>query len=75
LGRRPAVLSDVQTVDVAVPIDIASKIDSIAVARRVSRNRALSDLLRDAISAYEDRRTAFMELADRFERSTDPVVI
>ena len=48
------------------------KIDSIAVALHVSRDRALADLLRDAIAAYEDRRAAFLELADRFQHSTDP---
>ena len=36
----------------------------------MGRDRALADLLRDAIAAYEDRRAAFLELADRFEQST-----
>jgi hypothetical protein len=67
-----ATLSDAQTLDIAVPADLAMKIDSIAVARHVSRDRALADLLRDAIAAYEDRRAAFLELADRFQNSTDP---
>ena len=65
-------LSDVQTIDIPVPADLATKIDSIAVARHVSRDRALADLLRDAIAAYEDRRAAFLELAERFQQSTDP---
>ena len=30
------------------------------------------DLLRDAIAAYDQRRKAFLELADRFQKSTDP---
>jgi hypothetical protein len=30
------------------------------------------DLLGDAIAAYEQRRTAFFELADRFQKSADP---
>ena len=67
-----ATLSDAQTLDIPVPADLATKIDSIAVARYVSRDRALADLLRDAIAAYEDRRAAFLELADRFQHSTDP---
>jgi hypothetical protein len=51
---------------------VVTKIDSIALARHVSRDRALADLLRDAIATYEDRRAAFLELADRFQQSTDP---
>jgi metal-responsive CopG/Arc/MetJ family transcriptional regulator len=62
---------DIQTIDIPVPVDVAAKIDSIAVARHVSRDRALADLLRDAIVAYEDRRAAFLELAGRFQQSTD----
>ena len=66
------ILSDVQTVDFPVPSDVAAKIDSIADVRHVSRDRALADLLRDAIAAYENRRTVFLELADRFQHSADP---
>jgi hypothetical protein len=51
---------------------MAEKLDSIAVGRRVSANRAIVDLLADAIAAYEQRRTIFLELADRFQKSTDP---
>jgi hypothetical protein len=65
-------ISGVQTVDIPVPADMAVKIDSIAAARHVSRDCALAGLLRDAIAAYEDRRAAFLELADRFQDSTDP---
>ena len=66
------ILSDAPNVDFPVPSDVAAKIDSIADVRHVSRDRALADLLRDAIAAYEDRRAAFLELADRFQHSTDP---
>jgi hypothetical protein len=51
---------------------MAEKLDGIAVARHVSANRAIIDLLSDAITAYEQRRTIFLELADRFQKSTDP---
>ena len=64
--------SGVESIDIPVPADMAAQIDSIAVTRHVSRDRALADLLRDAIAAYEDRRAAFLELADRFQQSTDP---
>jgi hypothetical protein len=57
---------------VSLPSEIAEKIDAIAANRRVSVNRAIIDLLADAIMAYEQRRTAFLELADRFQKSADP---
>jgi len=51
---------------------MAEKIDAIATTRHVSGNRAIVDLLGDAITAYEQRRTAFFDLANRFQRSSDP---
>jgi hypothetical protein len=57
---------------ITVPAEIAEKVDAIAAGRRVSGNRAIVDLLADAIAAYEQRRAAFLELADRFQKSTDP---
>jgi hypothetical protein len=51
---------------------MAGKIDAVAASRRVSVNRPIIDLLADAIMAYERRRTAFLELADRLQKSTDP---
>jgi len=50
---------------------MAEKIDAIAATRHVSGNRAIVDLLGDAITAYEQRRIAFFELANRFQKSTD----
>jgi len=58
---------------ITVPAEIAERIDAIAESRHVSGNRAIVDLLSDAITAYEQRRTAFLELADRFQKSTDPI--
>ena len=60
---------------VSLPAEMAQKIDSIATSRHVTGNRAIVDLLADAITLYEQRRTAFLELADRFQRSTDPTEI
>jgi predicted transcriptional regulator len=57
---------------ISLPAEMAEKLDGIAEARRVSANRAIIDLLGDAISAYEQRRAKFFELADRFQKSTDP---
>lgn len=58
--------------DISVPADIAERIDEIAVSRHVSRDRAIIDLLREAIPSYEERRSAFLELAERFQQSTGP---
>jgi len=58
---------------ISLPSELSEKIDEVAAARHVSANRAIVDLLRDAITAYEMRRTAFLELADRFQKSKDPV--
>jgi len=55
-----------------MPSEMAEKIDTIAENRHVSGNRTIVDLLSDGITAYEQRRAAFLELADRFQKSTDP---
>ena len=50
---------------------MAEKIDAIAEGRHVSGNRTIVDLLADGIEAHEQRRKAFLELADRFQKSKD----
>jgi hypothetical protein len=57
---------------ITIPAEMAEKIDAIAASRHVSSNRAIIDLLNEAIAAYEQRRRTFFELADRFQKSTDP---
>jgi hypothetical protein len=57
---------------ITIPAQMAEKIDAIAESRHVTGNRAIVDLLGDGIAAYEQRRAAFLELADRFQKSTDP---
>jgi metal-responsive CopG/Arc/MetJ family transcriptional regulator len=57
---------------ISLPAEMAETIDSIAASRHVTGNRAIVDLLTDAIAAYEQRRSVFLELADRFQRSKDP---
>jgi len=59
-------------VDIPVAAEIADRIDAIALARHVSRDRALADLLREGIAAYEQRRESFLDLARRYQNSTDP---
>jgi len=58
---------------ISLPAGMAEKIDAIAASRHVCGNRAIIDLLSDAIAAYDRRRAAFFDLADRFQKSTDPV--
>ena len=67
--------ADTETIrrSISLTPEMAEKIDAIVEARRVSGNRAIVDLLTDAITAYEQRRAAFFELANRFQKSTDPV--
>lgn len=57
---------------ISLPAEMAEKLDGIAEARHVSANRAIIDLLADAITAWEQRRKTFLELAERFQKSTDP---
>jgi metal-responsive CopG/Arc/MetJ family transcriptional regulator len=64
--------ADIIRRSVSLPAELAEKIDAIAASRHVSGNRAIVDLLRDAILAYDQRRTAFLELADRFQKSKNP---
>jgi hypothetical protein len=64
--------ADIIRRSISLPAELAEKIDAIATGRHVSGNRAIVDLLADAILAYERRRTAFLEVADRFQKSKDP---
>lgn len=63
---------DVVRRSVSIPAGMAEKIDGIAASRHVSGNRTIVDLLADGIESYEQRRKAFLELADRFQKSKDP---
>jgi hypothetical protein len=68
-----SVESEIIRRSISLPAEMAEKIDNIAVSRHVSGNRAIVDLLSDAIAAYEQRRKSFFELADRFQKSKNPV--
>ena len=63
--------TDIIRRSISLPSELAEQIDAIAASRHVSANRAIVDLLTDAIVAYQQRRTAFLELADRFQKSKD----
>jgi metal-responsive CopG/Arc/MetJ family transcriptional regulator len=66
------VSADIVRRSVSIPSEMAEKIDAIAANRRVSANRAIVDLLADAIAAHDERRKEFLDLADRFQKSKDP---
>jgi len=68
------VLTETETIrrSISLPVELAEKIDAIADSRHVSCNRAIVDLLSDGITAYEQRKAAFLELADRFRKSENP---
>jgi predicted transcriptional regulator len=58
---------------VTIPAQLAARIDTIADHRHVTANRVIVDLIEDGIAAYDRRRAAFLELTERFQKSTDPV--
>jgi metal-responsive CopG/Arc/MetJ family transcriptional regulator len=64
--------ADIIRRSISLHAEMAEKIDAIAASRHVSANRTIVDLLADGIAAYEQRRKAFLELADRFQKSKDP---
>jgi hypothetical protein len=64
--------ADIIRRSISISSAMAEKIDAIAAARHVSANRAIVDLLADAIAAHEARRKVFLDLADRFQKSKDP---
>ena len=57
---------------ISISSEMAEKVDAIAESRHVSSNRAIVELLADGIQAHEQRRKAFLDLADRFQKSKDP---
>jgi hypothetical protein len=73
LLRTPLAETEAIRRSVSLPAEMAEKIDAIAASRHVSGNRAIVDLLSDGITTYEQRRAAFLELADRFRKSKNPV--
>lgn len=58
-----------------VPNETYEKAERIAAQRHVTVNRAIVDLLNDGIRAYDERRESFLELADRFQKATDPAEV
>jgi metal-responsive CopG/Arc/MetJ family transcriptional regulator len=57
---------------VSLPGELAEEVNRIADSRRVSPNQALVDLISDGVAAYRRRRTEFLAIAERFQKSVDP---
>jgi predicted transcriptional regulator len=69
----PRTTPEAVRLSIVLPPELANKVDSLAEAGHMSINRLIVTLLDDSIRAYEQRKTQFLELADRFQKSTDPV--
>jgi hypothetical protein len=69
--HHPAVESTRRSI--SIPANLTDKIEEIARERHVSGNRVILDLIQDGIAAYDKRRAVFLDLANRFQKSTDPV--
>ena len=65
-------VTDFRRRSITIPANLGAKIDIIADNRHVTANRVILDLIQDGITAYKDRRVCFLELTDRFQKSTDP---
>jgi hypothetical protein len=57
---------------VSLSAGVASRVRSLAKARRVSANRMLVELIEDGMAAQERKQQQFFELAERFRSATDP---
>ena len=68
----PLPITEATRRSLTIPSQLAGKIDEIAAHRHVTANRVIIDLIGDGIGVYESRRTAFLELTERFQKSTDP---
>jgi predicted transcriptional regulator len=57
---------------ITIPSELAAAIDTIAEQRRVTSNRVILDFIHEGIISYQNRRTAFLKLTERFQNSTNP---
>lgn len=57
---------------VSLPANVATKIRSMARARKVSSNRMLVELIENGLDAEKRKQQEFFELAERFRDATDP---
>jgi predicted transcriptional regulator len=72
MGIAPPLTESTTRRSITLPAQLAARIETIAEQRHVTSNRVIVDLIEDGIVAYDNRRAAFLELTDQFQRSTDP---
>ena len=57
---------------VALPSEVAKRVDKMAKQRRLSENRILVELIEQGIEARQQKEKAFFELAERFRAASQP---
>jgi hypothetical protein len=55
-----------------LPANVATRVRSLAKARRLSANRMLLELIENGMEAERRKQQGFFDLAERFRRATDP---
>jgi predicted transcriptional regulator len=72
MGRPKKKLSRHVRRSVALPSEVAKRIDKMAKQRRLSENRILVDLIEQGIEVRQQKEKAFFELAERFRAAREP---
>jgi hypothetical protein len=59
--------------NVTIPAQLAARIETIANECRISVDRAMLNLLKNGIAAYDKRGAELFDLTERFQNSSDPI--
>lgn len=57
---------------VSLPVDVASRVRTMAKSRRLSATRMLVELIENGIEAEQRKQREFFDLAERFRNAKDP---
>jgi predicted transcriptional regulator len=57
---------------VSLPSNVATRVRTLAKARRLSANRMLVELIENGMEAEKRKQQEFFDLAKRFRAATDP---
>ena len=57
---------------VSLPSNVATRVRTLAKARRLSANRMLVELIENGMEAEKRKQQEFFDLAERFRAATDP---
>ena len=57
---------------VSLPVDVASRVRTMAKSRRLSATRMLVELIENGIDAEQRKQREFFDLAERFRNAKDP---